>query len=455
MFCVVDIETTGGSKLYSKITEVAIYRYDGKQVVDELVTLINPECSIPEYISRLTGITNEMVVDAPKFYEIARRIIEITDNSVFVAHNVSFDYGIIQHEFDCLGYDFKRETLCTVKLSRSLLPGYSSYSLGNICRDLNIEINGRHRAGGDALATVKLFEILIDKNGGIPPIKNNEKPLNKTTLNPEIIIENFDNLPQKTGVYYFKNSKNEIIYIGKSKNIKSRVFNHLKGGNGTKASKMVDEIVDVDSIITGNELIALLKESEDIKMNQPKYNRALRKKNYRYGLYSYYDRKGYCRLVIKKPTANENPILIFSSQEQASQKLYQIMDEYTLCQKMCGVYEGSNGCFHYQLKQCHGACIGKEDQESYNNRVHAMLRSLDFGINNLIIIDKGRSSDEFSVVCIENGSYVGYGYFYKDESFSNPKDFFEIIALKEDNRDARKIISSYLNKNKPIKTIPF
>jgi DNA polymerase III subunit epsilon len=173
LYAIIDIETTGQSSAKGKITEIAIYIHDGFRVTDSFTSLINPECFIPDFITRLTGIDNEMVRNAPKFYEIARRIVEITQEKVFVAHNVSFDYGFIREEFNRLGYDYQRKTMCTVRLGRKYLSGYRSYSLGKICDELGIQINGRHRAAGDALATVKLFEIILakkaDKESKLPP----------------------------------------------------------------------------------------------------------------------------------------------------------------------------------------------------------------------------------------------------------------------------------------------
>lgn len=161
MFAVVDIETTGGNNKSGKITEIAIYVFNGNEITDSFVSLINPECEIPYFITNITGITNEMVANAPKFYEVARKIVEMTANHIFVAHNVSFDYHFIRKEFKDLGFDFNRKTLCTVKLSRQFIPNHRSYSLGNICSELGIEINGRHRAAGDALATVKLLQLIL------------------------------------------------------------------------------------------------------------------------------------------------------------------------------------------------------------------------------------------------------------------------------------------------------
>jgi DNA polymerase-3 subunit epsilon len=164
MYAIVDIETTGGSPASDKITEIAILIHDGQKITDEFITLINPERSIPYNITALTGITNEMVAEAPRFYEVARKIVELTENKTFVAHNSGFDYSFIRSEFRSLGYRFQREHLCTVKLSRKLIPGLKSYSLGTLCNELGIEINDRHRAAGDAMATARLFDILMDLN---------------------------------------------------------------------------------------------------------------------------------------------------------------------------------------------------------------------------------------------------------------------------------------------------
>jgi len=177
LFTIIDIETTGHSPKYGKITEIALYQHNGQKMTGSFSTLLNPEMDIPIFITQLTGISNEMVREAPKFYEVAKKIVEMTIGRVFIAHNVSFDYRFIQEEYKRLGYDYNCKTLCTAKLSRKFLPGHSSYSLGKLCSDLGIEIKGRHRAAGDALATVQLFEIILEKNRelGDPGSINNKR----------------------------------------------------------------------------------------------------------------------------------------------------------------------------------------------------------------------------------------------------------------------------------------
>lgn len=454
MYCIVDIETTGGSKDHAKITEIAIYRHDGNGIVDQFVSLINPESVIPEFISRMTGITNDMVRTAPKFYEVARQIVDITEGCIFVAHNVGFDYGFVQSEFASMGYDFVRPTLCTVKLARHFLPGHRSYSLGNLCQDLDIQINGRHRAGGDAYATVKLFEMLLEKNNGVISDENPYKKIDLSDLHPNLNLDKLRKLPAETGVYYMYNH-HDIIYIGKSKNIKARVFNHLSSNTQVKGSRLRVEAEDVDYELTGSELIALLLESSKIKSLQPKYNKALRKKKSGYGIYSYFDQNHYQRLIIQPLSTQGDYFASFDTLENARQSLYKWIDQYGLCQKMSGLYEGKNGCFQYQLKQCNGACVGEETPENYNTRVQKLVDDMGFGIHNMVIIDKGRRADEFSVVYIEKGSYCGFGYIDREESIASPQDFRDFITSQEDNRDARMIIANYLKHHRPLKMLPF
>ena len=266
MYTIVDIETTGGSSHHDKITEIAILVHDGEKVVDEFITLINPERSIPYFITGLTGITNEMVADAPKFYEVAKSIVEMTEGKAFVAHNANFEYQFIRQEFKSLGFNFKRKVLCTLKLSRKLIPGLRSYSLGNLCDELNIEIDNRHRAAGDARATVKLFELLLSLDTDHDSLIKN---YGLTGLHPALDTRVIEDLAEEPGIYYFYDENGEMIYIGKSRNIRQRVLSHLNNQASKRAMEMKDKIADIGYEITGSELIALIVESYEIKKIKP------------------------------------------------------------------------------------------------------------------------------------------------------------------------------------------
>ncbi len=455
MYTIIDIETTGGSFKTGKITEIAIYKFDGDSVIDEFVSLINPEIFISPYIVQLTGITNEMVENAPRFFEVARQIVEITEDTVFVAHNAPFDYGFIRSEFATLGFDFKRSTLCTVKLARKLIPGLPSYSLGNICSAFGIENSARHRAAGDALATVELFRLLLRKNNGIIIPDNPYSRFSADSLHPSLSIDHIKQLPEDAGVYYFHNEEGNVIYVGKSKSIKKRVLTHLGNPKTKKGIELKQKTADITFILTGSELVALLKESDEIKTLKPLYNRAQKKQKNSFGLYSYFDRKGYCRLLLKRNSGVDIPYISFGSMKEANIALFNWVDEYDLCQQLCGLYEGNNGCFRYGLKQCAGACVGEESSVMYNVRIENLLKELSCKFNNAVIVDKGRSDEENSLVIIENGSYLGFGWIDRHEPVSVPEEFKEHISYMTDNRDVRTIISGYLKRNKPERIITY
>ncbi len=456
MYAILDIETTGGSPKSEKITEIAIFFHDGKQITGEWSTLINPEKNIPYFITGLTGITNEMVADAPRFYEIAKELVKLTEGYTIVGHNVSFDYAFIKNEYKQLGYDFERPTLCTVRLGRKLLPGHRSYSLGNICKDLGIVITGRHRAAGDALATVRLFEILqleAEKNGQKFSEKINGKIKN---LNAHLTVADIDKLPEKTGTYYFFNEQDRLIYIGKSKNIRQRVLSHLGNTTTKKALEMKEKIKSISFELTGSELIALLKESDEIKRNKPVYNRAQRLAPHNWGLFSGKDEYGYITYRIDETTCQtEPPIVCFSNKKEAREILTGLVEKYWLCQKLSGLYSTDGACFHYSIRQCNGACIQKEPVKDYNERAMKLMDHFSYAKGNLLIIDEGRTSDERSIIRIENGMYSGYGYIPINESYLTVEQMIECVNPLMDNRDIRQILNSWLKNNTVEKIIRY
>ena len=446
-YAIIDVETTGGRPKESKITEIAIYIHDGEKVVDELCTLINPEMPIPEFIMRLTGISDDMVAGAPKFFEVAKQIVEITEGCVFVAHNVGFDYGMIRGEFRSLGFDYRRDQMCTVRASRHLLPGFESYSLGKLCRALGIQAKNRHRASGDAMATVELFDMLLDKTAGnLSGFINSE--IDTQNLNPNIDLDSIDELPEKVGVYKLFDEDNQLIYIGKSKNIKKRVDQHLKNYKANKNGEMRKDICRAEFILTGSELIALLLESKLIKKHKPKYNRMLRKSRFSHGLFKYIDQNGYICLHVKSLSKTVDiPLTAFSSTSEGSQILHAITDKYELCQKLNGLYKSANSCFRYQTKECRGACIKNESVEDYNERVQLALSKMEFSNDNFVILDKGRSKTEKSIVWVENGSYVGFGYIPFQMWKMRPDKWSEFLERQMEDKDDRAIISLHLRKN--------
>jgi DNA polymerase-3 subunit epsilon len=454
-FAIVDIETTGGNPKSSKITEIAIYISNGQEIVDEFVTLLNPESKIPPFIVQLTGINDKMVENAPRFYEVAKKIIEITEDCIFVAHNVGFDYGVIRHEFRNLGYDFRKKQLCTVRASRYMIQGEASYSLGKLCRSLGIELEGRHRAGGDALATTHLFHRLMNQSErDLHAFVQDD--LNPKILHPNLDLESLDELPNKAGVYKFFNEFNQLIYIGKSKHIKSRVEQHLKNVKTQKGIKMQAEIARVEYELTGSEWIAFLLESELIKIHKPIYNRMLRRNSFPFGLFVLENEEGYKTLQIARISkTNEIPLTTFTTQKEAHTYLSHVCETYTLCQKLCGLYTSSSSCFAFQVKQCLGACIGKETVETYNDRVQSFVAKLLFESENFYILDAGRTRYEKSLIKVENGTYVGYGFIPHFALKHKHASWSKYIDFRKEDKDVRTIIQLLLRKENQEQIVRF
>ncbi|MCH8330782.1 MAG: GIY-YIG nuclease family protein, partial [Bacteroidetes bacterium] len=369
MYAIIDIETTGGSSTANKIIEIAIYVYDGNKITDSFHSLINPEKNIPENIFRLTGINNEMVADAPRFYEIAKEIVEFTEGKIFIAHNVSFDYGFIRSEFKSLGFDYRRKRLCTVRLSRRIFPNLRSYSLGNLCNSLGINIKNRHRADGDAEATVKLFQLLQKNDDG----EHIEEMLNgrsrEATLPPHLPKERFELIPEDTGIYYFHDEHNKVIYVGKAKNIRSRILSHFTQVS-SKSQKMKNNIHDISWEITGNEFVAFLLESSEIKRYWPLFNAAQKRVNDNYGVAVFTNKAGYLQLMFDRINKlKSEPVITFRRINDGVNYLTKVIEEFKLCGKLGGVQTGPYSCWNYQIKKCSGACVGEEAPEVYNRKV--------------------------------------------------------------------------------------
>lgn len=453
MYSIIDIETTGGQYNEEGITEIAIYKFDGHEVVDQFISLVNPEKPIQPFVVKLTGINSAMLRSAPKFYEVAKRIIEITEGTIVVAHNASFDYRILQTEFRRLGYDFKKPTLCTVELAKKIIPNLPSYSLGKLVRSLGIPMADRHRASGDALATVKLFKMLLAKDLEKEIVKSFVKTEIKAGLSPKL-LDIVEKLPSKTGIYYIHNEKGDLIYIGKSKNIKKRVNQHFTGSN-SKSKKIQRDVYAVTFEETGSELIALLKESEEIKINKPIYNRAQRKTLFNYAMYSHVDEQGYLALTVEKSDGRKKEITSFTSLQEGKNMLFKITSEYNLCQKINGLYETKTSCFQYKIKECFGACVEKETPEEYNARVENFIQNMHFESNNMVVVDKGRSIEERSAVLIENGIYKGYCFFDLNYQITNVEVLRNIIIPMQNNRDTKTIIQMYLKKHKVLRVLKF
>ena len=453
IYAILDIETTGGQFNEEGITEIAIYKFDGREVVDQFISLVNPEIPIQPFVVKLTGINNAMLRSAPKFFEVAKRIIEITSDCIIVAHNASFDYRILRTEFKRLGYDFQAKTLCTVELSKKLIPEQPSYSLGKLVRALGIPMADRHRASGDAMATTKLFKMLLEKDVEKQILNDFVKHEIQKGIAPKL-LDIIEKLPSKTGVYYIHNEKGNLIYIGKSRNIKKRINQHFTG-TSTKSKKIQREVFTVTYEETGSELIALLKESEAIKINKPIFNRAQRKSIFEWALYTEKDNNGYLNLCLQKADGRKKEITSFTTLQEGKNALFRITEKYQLCQKLTGLYQTNSECFQYKIKECDGACIGKITYKEYNIRVANFIADNSFENQNMILIDRGRTLNERAAILIENGIYRGYTFYELNYQITNIDVLKTILIPMQHNRDAKTIIQGQIRKSKTLKVISF
>lgn len=445
MYAIVDIETTGGFAGRNKITEIAIFIHDGEKVIDQYETLINPEQDIPNYITGLTGISNALVEKAPTFKEVAPIVCDKLKDTVFIAHNVQFDYSFVKSALEEEGLTLGSKKLCTVRLSRTIFPGLRSYSLGNLCEQMNIPIDNRHRAGGDAKATVILFEKLLDENTEAVELAL-LKSAKEKTLPPNLPKEEFYSLPESPGVYYFIDGRNEVIYVGKAINIKKRIRGHFTGRSKDPRNQYIrNEIHHIQYELTGNELLALVLESQEIKRLWPKYNRSQKHITNQWTIHSYEDRQGYMRFNVSKTVRGVKGLSLFNSHADAWHFLIEKVREYALCPKLSGIQKATNACFDLAEKKCKGACIGDESIIAYNERVTEFVSSLNEVRESVAIIGAGRFEDEHSIILLEEGKYKGFGFCDSRYTLNSLNDAQSIIESQPGTIEIDRYLESHLN----------
>lgn len=442
-YAIVDIETTGGNANGSRITEIAIIIHDGEQVLDRYETLINPQKNIPMAIFALTGITNEMVSTAPIFDDVSNEIYDLLNGRVFVAHNVNFDYSFVHHELARAGLKWTARKLCTVRAARKIKPGLPSYSLGKLCHSLDIILENRHRAGGDADATAILFSKLMhwDTEGVLNlMIKNTSQD---QRLPPNLPPADFEQLPSKPGVYYFYNQENKVIYVGKAINIQKRVASHFTGNSTTaQRQNFLKDIYNISFEVCGNELIALLLECTEIKKLWPQYNRALKKYEAKYGIFTYEARNGYKYLAVGKLGKFQHSIKDCNNQFEGINMLSKLSSMFSIDMRFCyfaAVNEGE-----------HLAPKNKEelpDIESHNAKVDAAIFHLTEEQPSFAIIDSGRLNNERSCIWVENGSFYGMGYINIDETDIDADTVKESVTRYNSNPYIMQLIYSYAKNN--------
>ena len=447
-YAIVDIETTGGNATHSRITEIAIIIHDGEAIIDRWETLVNPQKEIPLPIFALTGINNEMVRDAPIFDDISEKVLEMLTDRIFVAHNVNFDYSFVRHQLEESGFKWTAKKLCTVRAARKIKPGLASYSLGKLCNALDITLENRHRAGGDADATAILLSRLLewDEQGEI------EKMIRKVSqdqrLPPNLPPEDFERLPEKPGVYYFYNQVHKVIYVGKAVNLKKRVASHFTGHKITpQRQHFLRDIYSISFEVCSTELMALLLECTEIKKLWPVYNTALKRFEPKFGLYEYEARNGYRYLAVGKCMKHQKCIETFNSHYDAITMLRKLSDEFEIDYRFCKYGSDAEKEFP-QLNENADLPDVTQHNQQVENAIDSWLRNRPtFGI-----IDKGRSPDERTCIWIEKGHFYGMGYISSDIGISDASEVKEYVTPYNSNQYIMQLINSFA-ENYPGKVI--
>lgn len=447
-----DIETNGGNGERGRITEIALIRVEQGEVVEEYTTLINPGSPIPYWITRLTGITNADVADAPYFDEVAGEIYRILDGAIFVAHNVRFDFSFVKRQLEAVGYTFRPKLFCTVRMSRKLYAEHKGHSLEKILQRHAIEVEDRHRAYADAKAILDFTRLAIEEKG-IDSFREAVALQMKTkTLPPNVDEAAFANLPETPGVYIFEDDLGQPLYVGKSVNIRARVRSHF--ANDTKIVKeMKISLVshNISFIQTETEIEALLLESAKVKELQPIHNRLLRRATQQAVLAKSENENGYTTIAVENRQLDQATELsdiygVYTSRMQAKSRLESLMKTFQLCPKLLGLETSKGACFRSQLGLCKGACVGKEPAELYNRRVeYALERSK---------VEAWPFKGELSVAISETKALIIDQWIVKGyvTALEDGSTYLERITNGFD-MDTYKIIRSYLRNNKAAITV--
>ena len=446
LYAVVDIETTGSYAMGNGITEIAIVIHDGKEILHFYESLVNPHRHIPLFIQSLTGISNEMVANAPSFAEIAGQVHELLQDKVFVAHNVNFDYSFLKHHLEQSGYDWMAKKLCTVRLSRKIIPGMKSYSLGKLCHQIGINLTNHHRAGGDALATATLFTMLMEKDqenliGQMLKGRSKEQ-----YLPPHLPVEQVEQLPDCPGVYYFYNASGKIIYVGKANNIIKRVKSHFSNNKPTKQKQdFLRDIYKISYKECATELMAHILESSEIRRLWPVHNRSQRGYLPKFGLFVYEDRLGYKRMAIEKHKQHFKPIYTFNTIVEGHTRLREVISEFGLCPRMCNIAR-IHTCDHLaETGECQGNCA--RTAEEYNEAVQDAINWLEQQLPTFAYVDRGMHENEKSCILIQKGNFYGMGYIEDERHFSSLDTLQPLLEPLQDNDFIRNLVFKHAASN--------
>ncbi len=443
LYAVVDIETTGAYAAANGITEISIQVFDGNKVVEKFETLINPCQPIPRYIQAMTGIKDSMVATAPIFDAVAEKIHLMLQDKIFVAHNVNFDYSFVKSHLQEAGFTLNSKKLCTVRMSRKIFPGLPSYSLGNLCSSLQISMHNRHRAGGDAEATVEVLRRLLQEDREQFILKSLLRNSKEQMLPPNVPKEHFEKLPYTPGVYYFHNEKGKVVYVGKAINIRYRVNSHFSNNSESRQKQnFMKHVYGISFTSCATELMACILESTEIKKLWPAFNNSQKRWEDVYGIFSFEDQNGFLRLAVDKTKNRLNPVCTFHYLVDGHAILRKLIRDFSLCPRLCFLQTDPGACEGMEEGTCAGACCGEEQPSSYNSRVQQAIETL-ANQPSYAIIEKGLGSDDRSCILVWEGRFYGMGYISQDQNVENPLELKEVVTPYKENLFIRNLVQGY------------
>jgi DNA polymerase III subunit epsilon len=451
IIAIVDTETTGMRPGFARVMDIGIIRVEKGKITEKYQTFVNPGQSVPGFISSFTGISDEDLVGAPQFDEVALEVERLLKDAVFVAHNAAFDYGFIKAEFARVGIDWKAETLCSVKLSRALFPRERSHSLDSLIEREKIVCSARHRALPDAEVVWEFFQRVSKKVPAKILRSSIQAVMDGSVRN--VGRDTFGKLPDSAGVYFFYGPEQELLYIGKSKHVKTRAKSHFNPSAVAGASKFSDEITSIESIATPGELSALLLESALIKTQSPLHNRMLRRKKILVIARRVRDADGYDRIELEKSgdiSPKDDVMSVFRTQVQGKNVLHSLAKEFRLCEKMLGIDASRGECFARQLGNCDGACVHALAASDHNLRIQEAFRKrriISWPFTGPIMVKEVANEESGCVFFIDEWVLVG-AFRYEDGNYQTLIDGAERFEY-----DTYKILARYLRRRANRRTV--
>lgn len=438
MYAVIDIETSGGKFGEERIIEVAVFRFDGREIVDQFISLVNPDGPIQPYVQKLTGITPKMVRRAPKFHEIAKRIVEVTEDAVFVAHNVNFDYRVIQDEFSRLGYDFQRKTLDTITHAQRLIPDMKAYGLETLCEALGILNTNRHRADGDARATVKLLSILLakDTDKKIESLARKRKDTSPDHNFSELTAS----LYNTTGLYYIHDAEGEVIYAGQSHNLRNQIDRHFLATN-ERAIQLQTRADSIQIEPTGSPILAKVLEHLELRKLKPELNKKTDKYHLNYGIYIDLDDNDNERVIAVRKVKREQPLIYVADEEVGCKLIAQYCRNFGLNPKDVTV------SFQYErVQDAYNTTLEAHKIRAKAPKKRIWRTAMPFV--NALLVDKGRKTGEKTVIVMEAGKIRGYGYFELEYQLGNADTVKNLITPITSSTYLSSLIYDHYRKGK-------